>query len=321
MLYSTDEQQDMILIADAVFPLSEGLAFLAWLMPQSHWVTIYRKSMKRAGGAPLLAALRLDREIPADGPPLACVCSMPDTGMMCSVRRHRGELVKLFIMGNRSGGDHQHEDKGSFILEYAGDSFAFDFGVMDYANPVTDLLKHCQRHNMLTPWSDDERPRPRNPIMQDVKPEGSGDATRFQATIDATAGWEGWFSKWRRSWDSPSADRLTITDEWAAVRGRGAVFHWTTQLPIRLEGNKAIITGRRARAEITLPEGVEAVVEHLPLMDPRRKWIDEQRREQIQYGWAHAETQPRLTVRQPGKSGTLRIEVRLFPHAAPTVST
>jgi hypothetical protein len=189
--------------------------------------------------------------------------------------------------------------------------------VADYANPVTDLLKQCQRHNMLTPWSDDERPRPRNPIAEDVKPVGTGDATRFHATIDAAPGWQGWFSQWQRTWDSPTPDTLAITDTWAVERGRGAVFHWTTRLPITLDGRRVVIQGRRARAELTLPEGVEAVVEQLPLMDPRRRWIDEQRREMLQYGWAHAETQPRLTVRQAGRSGTLRIEVRLVLEPAP----
>jgi hypothetical protein len=311
MLYSTDDGQDMLLTGDACFPFGEGLAFLAWLMPQSHWVTIYRKSLKRAGAASMLLAMRLDREIPAAGPALAPFIAMADLGYMASVRRLGPEFVKLFVLGNKAGGGHQHEDKGSFILECAGDSFAFDFGVLDYSNPVTDLLKQCQRHNMLTPWSDDERPKPQNPIYADVKPTGSGDATRFHATIDATPGWEGWFTKWHRTWDSPTPDTIIITDEWAVQKGEGAIFHWTTRLPIQLEGGRVTIQGRRARAEFTVPAGVEAVVEHLLLMDPRRRATDEQRREYIQYGWAHAETQPRLTLRQRGKAGTLRLEVKL----------
>ena len=311
MLYSTDEGQDMLLTGDACFPFGEGLAFLAWLMPQSHWVTIYRKSLQRAGAASMLLAMRLDREIPAAGPELAPFIEMMDLGYLASVRRLGPELVKLFVLGNKADGGHQHEDKGSFILECAGDSFAFDFGVMDYANPVTDLLKQCQRHNMLTPWSNDERPKPQNPIRVEVKPQGSGDATRFHATIDATPGWEGWFTKWHRTWDSPTPATIVITDEWAVAKGEGAIFHWTTRLPIQLKGHKVTIQGRRARAEFTVPEGIEAVVEQLPLMDPRRRATDEQRREYIQYGWSHAETQPRLTLRQRGRAGTLRLEVKL----------
>jgi len=310
MLLSTDDGQDMLLLGDANFVFGEALAFLAWLMPESHWVTLYRKSVRRAGVAPMLAILRLDREIPAAGPALAPFLSMPDTGMMASVRRLGPEWVKLFILGNRAGGDHQHEDKGSFILECAGDSFAFDFGCVDYANPVAGLLKHAQRHNMLTPWCETERPRPRNPITVDVKPHGRGDATAFHASIDATPGWEGWFTRWHRTWDSPAPDTLVITDDWAIERGEGAIFHWTTRLPMREERGRVIIEGRRASAEITVPEGVEVCLEQLPLLDPRRTAV-EARWEVIQYAWKHAETQPRLTFRQRGRQGTLRVEVKL----------
>jgi len=324
MLYSTDDHQDMILSADAMFPVSEGLAFLAWLMPQSHWVTIYRKSLRRAGAAPMLLPLRLDREIPAEGPALSAVCDMPDTGMMCSVRRHRGELVKLLIMGNPNGGDHQHEDKGSFVLEFAGDSFSMDFGVLDYANPVTDLLKQAQRHTMLTPWDDAVRPKPANPIYQDIRPVGTGDAVQFKATLDVTAGWDGWFTKWQRTWDSPTPDHFVITDDWAVAQGKGVEFHWVTRLPMRREGDKVIIEGKRAYAEITIPAGVEAVIEELTLQDPRRTGVDtvyhgaSNRRlntiapgSQSLFGWAHAATHPRLTLRQPGRSGRLQVHVHL----------
>jgi len=39
----------------------EALAFLAWLMPQSHWVTIYRKSLRRAGVAIVIGGVWLMR--------------------------------------------------------------------------------------------------------------------------------------------------------------------------------------------------------------------------------------------------------------------
>ncbi|MBS0632980.1 MAG: heparinase II/III family protein [Verrucomicrobia bacterium] len=311
MLYSTDDGQEMILTGDAVMTVGEGVAFLAWLLPQSHWVTILRKQLKRAGAAPLLLSLRLAREVPAEGPAFSPFLEMPDTGMMCSVRRLGPELVKLFILGNKSGGDHQHEDKGSFTLECAGDSFAFDFGVVDYANPITDQLKWCQRHNMLAPWYDEVRPKPKNPIYADIKPQGRGDATAFSATMDLTAGWEGWFTKWHRTWDSPAPDTIVITDDWAVEKGRGAVFHWTTRLPMRIEGRRVIIEGRRATAELTIPDGVEAQLDQLPLQDPRRTAVEQDRRDIIQFGWKLAETQPRLTLRQAGQSGQLRVAVKL----------
>jgi len=302
----------MLLTGDAAYAVGEGMAFLAWLMPESHWVTIYRKSLKRAGAGSMLLPMKLDKEIPQQGPEFTPFIEMPDLGYMASVRKLGDEQVKLFLMGNKAGGDHQHEDKGSFILECAGDSFSFDFGSVDYSNPVTTLLKQCQRHNMLTPWSETERPCPANPIRTDVKPKGSGNDTSFHATIDATAGWEGWFTKWQRTWDSPTPDTIIITDEWAVEKGEGATFHWTTRLPIEIKDNRVIIQGRRARAEFDVPKGVEAVIEQLPLLDPRRQATDDQRNEQIQFGWAHAETQPRLTMRQRGTSGILQIKVQLI---------
>lgn len=312
MLLSTDDGHDMISICDASYVAGEGLAFLAWLMPDSHWVTIYRKQLKRAGSAPLLLALRYASEVPAHGPELSPFLDMPDNGLMCSVRQLHGEYVKLFLMGNRAGGDHQHEDKGSFVLECAGDSFAFDFGVVDYANPVTDLLKQAQRHNMLTPWSEIERPRPLNPMPADVRPRGHGDTIKFNATMDLTAGWDGWYEKWRRTWDSPTPDVLVITDEWAVHKGEGVIFHWTTPLPMRIEGQQVVIEGRRACAKFLIPAGADATLEHLPLQDPRRTAAEAGRLDVAQFGLRPAETQPRLTIRQRGQRGTLRIELNLI---------
>lgn len=311
VLYSTDDNLDVIPICDAMFAFPEALAHLAAFMPDSHWVTVYHKQLRRAGASPSLLAMALARSIPAEGPALRAFVDMPATGMMCSVRRHQGKLVKLFLMGNKAGAGHTHEDKGSFVLEFAGDSFAMDFGVVDYSNPLVEELKTAQRHNMLTPWSLGARPEPANPINADIRALGRGDETYFHASMDATAGWEGWFTKWVRTWDSSSSDTLVITDEWAVVQGEGVVFHWTTQLPMRQVGDKVIIEGRRGLAEITIPPGTEAILEQLPLMNAERRAIDELRREMVRFGIRHADTQPSLTIRQRGCSGTLRVAVRL----------
>ncbi len=311
MLYSTDERQDSILICDAMYVFPEAVAYLAAYQPDSHWVTMYRKQLHRAGAAPSLLAMSMARDVPAEGPPLQPFLDMPDTGMMASVRRHQGEIVKVFLMGNQAGASHTHEDKGNFVLEFAGDSFALDFGVVDYSNPLVEELKTAQRHNMLTPWSAGLRPKPTNPINSDIRATGRGDENSFQATMNVTAGWEGWFKKWQRTWDSPTPDTLVITDEWAVEKGDGVIFHWTTALPMRREGEKVIIEGHRGIAEITIPAGTEATLEQLPLMNPARRAIDELRRELVRFGLRHAETQPRLTIRQRGTSGTLRVAVQL----------
>jgi len=311
MLYSTADDLDLLPICDTMFAFPEALAHLAAYMPKSHWVTVYRKQMGRAGASPSLLAMALEHRIPASGPALQPFLEMPATGMMCSVRQLEGEYIKLFLMGNKAGAGHTHEDKGGFILEFAGDSFAMDFGVVDYGNPLVEELKTAQRHNMLTPWSLTERPAPAKPIPVDLRAIGQGDVTSFHATMNATPGWEGWFTQWQRTWHSASLDRLTITDEWAVEKGEGVIFHWTTPLPMRLEQNRVIITGRRGEMEISVPLDTEANIEQLPLMNDERRAIDEQRREMVRFGIKHADTQPRLTIKQRGRSGVLKIEVRL----------
>jgi hypothetical protein len=314
MLVSTADDLQMIPICDAQYIPQEGVAFLAWFMPDSHWVTIFHKSIARTGGQPMtLLAQNLLREVPAAGPEFRPLVAMPAIGQLASHRKLGGEWVKLFLMGNQSGASHTHEDKGSFVLEFAGDSFAREFGSCDYSNPLADLLKHCQRHNMLVPVGDGVRPKPANPIFADITPQGRGDETSFHASMELTAGWEGWFTRWTRSWDAPTPAGLTITDDWALERGDGVTFYWTTALPIRLDAarRQAVIEGRRGRATLSWGEGIEAGVELLPLEAPIWKKVMQERKEQYLVATLHAETQPRLSLTQRGRSGKLVVHVRL----------
>lgn len=314
-LVSTADDSQMILICDAQCVPQEGAAFLAWLMPDSHWVTIFRKSIARTGGQPIsILAQNLAREVPADGPVLRPLVDMPTIGQMASHRRLGGEWVKLFLMGNQSGASHTHEDKGSFVLEFAGDTFAKDFAICDYSNPLADMMKHAQRHNMLTPLTaGGARPKPKNPIFADITPRGRGDETAFHATMELTAGWEDWFTQWTRTWDAPTADTLTITDEWTVTQGDGVIFNWTTPLPITLEAKnrRAVIQGRRGRAILSWAAGIEAVVEELPLEAPVWKEVLKERKEAYLVTTLLPETQPRLALTQRGRSGKLVVQVKL----------
>ena len=315
MLVSTDEGAIMILICDAFYLPQEALAFLAWFMPDSHWVTAFRNSLRRSGGRPNTAlAHSLMRGIPAQGPALRPFLAMPNIGMMCSQRELAGEKVKLFLMGNQAGASHTHEDKGSFVLEFAGDSFSMDFGSMDYSNPMAELLKHAQRHTMLVPDAPGgERPRPSNPIMADLRHRGEGDAVRFHAELDLTPGWEGWYRRWFRTWDSPTPAELTIADEWEIARGEGVVFYWTTPLPMALDAAKreVVITGRRGRATLTYPADCVATIEQLPLLNSAQRAINVQRREMLPFLLDLGDTQPRLAIAQRGKKGRLEVRVKL----------
>ena len=78
-----------------------------------------------------------------------------------------------------------------------------------------------------------ERPQPTNPIPVDVKPQGTGDEVSFSARIDATPGWEAYYRKWVRTWESPTPDTLVIRDDYELVNGDAVEWCWSTRLPVQ----------------------------------------------------------------------------------------
>jgi hypothetical protein len=226
--------------------------------------------------------------VPSELQPFVC---LPDMGPLVSHRLLGGHWVKLFIQGNKTWAGHAHEDKGSFVLEFAGDTFAMDPGTCDYSNPMAGILQQCERHNMLVPFGLNVRPAPQNPLPHDVKPRGTGDAISFHAEIEATPGWEPYYRHWHRKWDSPKPDVMTVTDDYELAAGDGVEFYWQTRLPVRLDGVVAVITGRQGRVEVEAPEGCTWRLDELPLLD----------------GIQH-----RLAFRLAGKSGHVAVQARLI---------
>ncbi|MHC4521199.1 MAG: heparinase II/III domain-containing protein, partial [Planctomycetota bacterium] len=156
---TTDD--DVIAVCDAGPDFrSDSLAILAEVMPDSYWTTMYSKQCRRKGITPPAS----------DGPEMPAYIALPEIGYIASTRRLGDHLVKLLIVGNKADAGHTHEDKGSFVLEYAGQAFALDLGIGDYGDPIHLAYKHCQRHNMLVPVGTSERARPQNPLPFDVKP-------------------------------------------------------------------------------------------------------------------------------------------------------
>ena len=281
---TTDD--DVIAICDAGSEFGgESLDVLTELVPGSYWTTIANKQ-RRSRGEPLLP----------DAPSLPAFVAMPDTGLIASVRHLGSHRVKLLLMGHKAGADHTHEDKGSFVLEFAGEAFALDLGIGDYGDPIHMQYKHCQRHNMLVPVGIAARAHPDRPLHADVKPVGEGDETSFHARIDATAGWDGFYKRWLRTWDSPTPDRLTIRDEYELADGDGVEFYWQTRLPCEARGNTVVITGAEGTVTLTAPEDCRIRIDTLPL--------------------AEGEQQNRIAIAKPGTSGTLVVEVALKARAS-----
>jgi hypothetical protein len=294
---STDDESDLVPICDGHAHISvETAAQMAALMPASAWVNIYHKVLARLGGFPdSVIAWQMARAIPPAGPDLPAFVYLPVMGAMSSQRRLGGAWVKLFLMGNQSGAGHTHEDKGSFILEFGGETYACDPGTCDYSHGDSIQLQQCERHNMLVPTGLAERPHPECPLFHDVHPRGSGDGAAFQAEIDLRPGWEPYYRRWTRRWESPAPDSLLIRDEYELARGSGVDFHWNTRLPVEIGSETVTLRGKHGRAVIDIPAGCTARLERLTI--------------------ASDDFQNRLTFYREGQSGVLEIRVRLFASA------
>ena len=291
---STDPAQDVIAVCDSGNRMdATTLAVMAALLPESAWLRLFRGSLARSGQLPAtLIAWQLAQRLPAAGPAPQAFVHLPVMGTLASTRRHGAHWVKLLVPGNRAQAGHAHEDKGSFVLEYAGETFAMDPGTGPYGDPLAGEYKHAQRHNMLVPVSGlGERPQPANPIPVDVYPTGQGDAQCFRARVDATPGWERSYRRWVRTWESPTPDVLVIHDEYELFAGDGVDFLWQTRLPVRLAGQTATLAGRAGEAVLTFPAGVALRVEELPAMGDARHW--------------------RVSARQTGRQGTITVRVQL----------
>jgi hypothetical protein len=274
--------EDAIAICDSGSSFrSDTLKILSELMPDSYWTTMYNKLLLRDSRQPLAQK----------GPALPAFISLPDTGYIASTRYLGNQRVKLLIMGHKAGADHTHEDKGSFVLEFANQAFAMDLGICEYDDPIHAVYKHCQRHNMLVPVGMPERSHPQRPLPVDVKPTGHGDKTAFHARIEATAGWERYYRKWIRSWDSPSPDKLIIRDEYILARGNAVEFYWQTRLPVTQNKGTVIIKGDKGRATLKVPPDYKVRIDRLPL--------------------AEGKEHNRIAIHKDGAQGFLEVIVRL----------
>jgi hypothetical protein len=290
-LGSTCEGTDFIPFGDAEPGWAIGtLSYFAGAVPDSGWGVLEARAMAHARG-----------ETPPDLTWPALI-RLPDMGVLASHRRLNGEWVKIFISGCTRDADHNHEDKGSFVLEYAGNTFACDPGRNRFAgSTAASLVKNCELHNMLVPFGTfperphPELPHPTRPFAAGIMAEGEGDEQRFTAQVDATRGYEQYFKSWRRRFDSPTPDCLVIRDDYTLARGDGVDFLWQTTLEVKQSGNRMTLCGRRGQASFEIPEGCTATVETVAEERPTKEGVPIVHR--------------RIRIRKPGRKGSLAITV------------
>ena len=175
-LFSTVPENDVIPVCDTEGQVEriDALSFLTNMSENSRWQDIYRKAVERHAGREIktlaqqsagLLGLVIQPGKQGASPAPKPFVSLPDMGIMSSMRKVDSEWLKILVLGNKTNAGHNHEDKGSFVIEFAGEVFAGDYGRAPYGDAMTFVSKQCQWHNMLVPVVAGERPAPANPIL------------------------------------------------------------------------------------------------------------------------------------------------------------
>lgn len=271
-LVSTVDNQDVIPICDGKPILKQDtLAFMTYLLPGSVWGSMLEKSLAREDGMleNLITLNLLGNDLSEERPikPLKSWVQLEEMGIVASNREINEEPLKVFVMGNKANVDHSHEDKGSFVIEFSGDTFAMDSGSCDYGNVLARAAQHGQRHNMLIPYGVSERVMPIRPNQVDIKVTGKGDATTFVAEVDLSEDWIHYQAYWKRKIEATSLDQLQIIDSYKLKKGEGTIFYWQTQLPVTQTGNQITIHGKKAAMIIEGPEYCTTEVVKVPYFD------------------------------------------------------
>lgn len=295
VIASTLPNADVIPVGDSGNRLGTGLMLsMSSIAPDSNWVTMLRRTLARKPESHLQSdQQKMLDALPQKTPAWPAFVLLPQTGLCASTRRIGEHTIKIFLRGNRGDWfhDHEHEDTGSFVIEFAGEAFAMDPGIAEYGNPQHELMKHCEWHNMLVPVVEGERPRPIEKLDVDVIPQAKGNKKSLHARLDFTPDWKDCYRKWVRTLDSPSPDRLTIRDEYELARGRAVEFCWQTALPCRIEDGSVVIRGARGQAKLKADGGCAIRIDDLPVIG------------NVQ--------QKRIAFRKEGEKGTIEVSVEL----------
>lgn len=167
-------------------------------------------------------------------------------------------MMKVFVMGNKAGVGHNHEDKGSFLLEYGGEMFLTDPGMVSYGSAQSRALKMCDYHNMLLPTGTDERPHPSNPVPFSWMPRGTGDETELHVTMDPGVMFDQYYQSWTRDIDSARPGQLTVTDRYSlkAGKGTGVCQLFNTWYCPQIRNGGIELEGKNSICRIRIPDGV-----------------------------------------------------------------
>ena len=186
---------------------------------------------------------------------LPAYTKLAKAGTVSSFRRIGQDGVRLFLVGAMENAGHCHRDKGSFILEAGGESFAVDRGAVPYEDAANlPFMKSEVAHNLAVP--DGCGQHNPSPFASDWIAQGNGVA--LQATIDTGKTWQAPVVSCCRTINSPTPDLIEITDEIELAEPRTVTFFLHSPLPMRTRRGKSTVRGTRFNLEITADWAVAA---------------------------------------------------------------
>jgi hypothetical protein len=159
-----------------------------------------------------------------------------------------GATVRIFLVGAMAGAGHCHRDKGSFILEADGETFAMDRGMTPHEDADNvPFLKSEEAHNLAVP----EGCFQANPSPCAAAWDADGDDLRLSAAIDSGRTWLPPVIACRRTIASPRPDLVEIVDEIELTEPRAVRFLLHTTLPVQTAATGALVTGARSVLAVT----------------------------------------------------------------------
>ncbi len=196
---------------------------------------------------------------PAGAVKLPAFIQLKKAGHVSSCRRLGGGSVRLFLVGAMANAGHGHRDKGSFILEADGESFAIDRGMVPYHDSGNlPFLKSEAAHNLAVPAGcAQQNPSPSASLWQ-----ARGGEKSLHASVDTSGTWLPPVQACRRIITSPLPDCIEIRDEFDLAEPRAVTFYLHSPLAMISGQNQAEVRGRlrtlTVRADWAVTRTVEA---------------------------------------------------------------
>ena len=272
-------------------------AFIAAMAPDSAWVNIMDKSKTPRRDYGNVYSWIFLRMVPREHVKLKPFILLDKAGLVSSLRYYKKQAVKILFLGFNDKVGKRNEDIGSFVLEFAGNTFFMDPPVYRSKNGWHSA---CQWHNMLVPYGKKEYhpmffTKLWGPLAKRMAPKDcSGDEKSFYAKVNVGRSWNKGIRKHIREINSPSPNIVKIIDTYKLRnKAEGVNFYLQTYLPVEIKNNTIIVNGEfGGQAEIAIPAGCKATLEKYSLQRVKGQCT-------------------RICISKPGKSGTLETIIRL----------